>query len=240
MSKLILIFKWGFLLGLLFLVLSFVDNERLQKYVIVSEINIKDSENKFINKGMVKDLLTIKSKILDDSVRIHDFKLDETEEFLSNHPSIEDAEVFVSSKGEVYINIEQKEPLARVISKQGDYYLDYNGEIMPLSDNYTARLIVITGDVNKKNHYALLNLIRFINKNSFWRSQITQLHFNNQEVVLVPRVGSHKIHFGQLNKIKEKLDNLYHFYKEGMPVKGWQTYSDISLKYNNQIICTKK
>ena len=43
-----------------------------------------------------------------------------------------------------------------------------------------------------------------------------------------------------LTDINEKLENLYQFYKQAMPLKGWQTYSDISLKYSNQIVCTKK
>ena len=34
--------------------------------------------------------------------------------------------------------------------------------------------------------------------------------------------------------------NLYQFYKVAMPVKGWQTYSDINLKFNNQIVCARK
>ena len=49
-----------------------------------------------------------------------------------------------------------------------------------------------------------------------------------------------KIHLGELVNVTKKLENLYQFYKQAMPVKGWQTYSDISLKYNNQIVCTKK
>ena len=59
-------------------------------------------------------------------------------------------------------------------------------------------------------------------------------------MVLIPRVGNQRIHFGMLVNSTEKLANLYQFYKQAMPVKGWQTYSDISLKYNNQIVCTKK
>ena len=53
-------------------------------------------------------------------------------------------------------------------------------------------------------------------------------------------LGEHKIHFGLLTRVNEKLDNLYQFYQQAMPLKGWQTYSDISLKYKNQIVCTKK
>ena len=66
------------------------------------------------------------------------------------------------------------------------------------------------------------------------------MHFSNNEVIIIPRVGSQKIHFGTLTDVNKKLGNLYQFYKQAMPVKGWQTYSEISLAYNNQIICTKK
>ena len=63
---------------------------------------------------------------------------------------------------------------------------------------------------------------------------------NNQEVILIPRVGSHKIHFGLLVDIRNKLDYLYQFYTKIIPIKGWQQYSDINLNFKNQIICTKK
>ena len=66
------------------------------------------------------------------------------------------------------------------------------------------------------------------------------MHFSNNEVFIIPRVGSQKIHFGTLTDVNKKLGKLYQFYKQTMPVKGWQTYSEISLAYNNQIICTKK
>ena len=59
-------------------------------------------------------------------------------------------------------------------------------------------------------------------------------------MILIPRVGEQKIHIGNLDNTKEKLDNLYQFYNVALPIKGWQTYSDINLKYKNQIVCTKK
>jgi cell division protein FtsQ len=67
-----------------------------------------------------------------------------------------------------------------------------------------------------------------------------QLHFLGDKVILIPRVGNQKIHFGRLVNSTKKLENLYQFYKQAMPIKGWQTYRDISLKYKNQIVCTKK
>jgi len=118
--------------------------------------------------------------------------------------------------------------------------LAQQGINMPLSSEYTPRVLVVTGEVNESNHSSIFSFVEKINKNEFWKSQITQLHFSKDEVLIVPRVGDQKIHFGTLTNVDEKLGNLYQFYKQAMPVKGWQTYSDISLAYKNQIVCTKK
>ena len=110
---------------------------------------------------------------------------------------------------------------------------------MNLSNNYTPRLVVATGDISAKNHSGLHKFITEINGSEFWKSQITQIHFEKNNILLIPRVGSQRINIGNFENISEKLQNLYRFYKVAMPVKGWQTYSDINLKFDNQIVCVK-
>ena len=55
-----------------------------------------------------------------------------------------------------------------------------------------------------------------------------------------PENNGFDINIGGFEDIVEKLDNLYQFYKVAMPVNGWQTYSNINLKFNNQIVCVRK
>jgi len=150
------------------------------------------------------------------------------------------AEVYSNQQGVIKIKLQQRKAIVRIKTAYVDYYLDEDGLEMPLSKSFTPRVIVVSGDANQKHHASIYAFIQKINKSEFWKSQITQLHFLDDEVVLIPRVGSQKIHFGMLVNSTEKLDNLYQFYKQAMSVKGWQTYSDISLKYKNQIVCTKK
>ena len=91
-------------------------------------------------------------------------------------------------------------------------------------------------DLEDDPDYMLVSL----NKRNEQIHDVYRLNVHNGDLTLIPRVGNQKIHFGMLINSTEKLANLYQFYKQAMPVKGWQTYSDISLKYNNQIVCTKK
>ena len=239
MKKVLQILKWGMLLSLMVVVLSFTNQMQNKQMVFLNQINIEVSEDKFMTEQIA--LKYIKQQDFNfDSVALSNFYLNELEIAFLQHPAIKNAEVYSNQKGVININLQQRKAVVRIKTDNTDYYLDEQGMKMPLSSEYTPRVLVVTGDVNESKHSSVFSFIKIINKDIFWKSQITQVHFSNNEVIIIPRVGSQKIHFGTLTDVNKKLGNLYQFYKQAMPVKGWQTYSEISLAYNNQIICTKK
>ena len=239
MKKLLQILKWGMLLSLMVVVLSFTNQKQNKQMVFLNQINIEVSEDKFMTEQIA--LKYIKQQDFNfDSVALSNFYLNELEIAFLQHPAIKNAEVYSNQEGVININLLQRKAVVRIKTDNTDYYLDEYGVKMPLSSEYTPRVLVVTGDVNESKHSSIFSFIEIINKDIFWKSQITQVHFSNNEVIIIPRVGSQKIHFGTLTDVNKKLGNLYQFYKQAMPIKGWQTYSEISLAYNNQIICTKK
>ena len=239
MKKLLKIIKWGMLIVLTVIVLAFTERKQREQLVQSIHIDIEDSEDKFLDTNIVLRYLKTHNSYF-DSITLSQFYLNDLEEVLLNHPAVKKAEVYSNQQGVVNINLQQKKAIVRIKTADADYYLDEDGLKMPLSKAYTPRVIVVSGDANQQHHASIYAFIQKINKSEFWKSQITQLHFSGDQVVLIPRVGNQKIHFGMLVNVTEKLANLYQFYKQAMPVKGWQTYSEISLKYNNQIVCTKK
>jgi cell division protein FtsQ len=239
MKKVLQILKWGMLLSLMVVVLSFTNQKQNKQMVFLNQINIEVSEDKFMTEQIA--LKYIKQQDFNfDSVALSNFYLNELEIAFLQHPAIKNAEVYSNQEGVININLLQRKAVVRIKTDNTDYYLDEQGMKMPLSSEYTPRVLVVTGEVNESKHSSIFSFIEIINKDIFWKSQITQVHFSNNEVIIIPRVGSQKIHFGTLTDVNKKLGNLYQFYKQAMPVKGWQTYSEISLAYNNQIICTKK
>ncbi|MDC0249350.1 hypothetical protein OAK24_00545 [Flavobacteriales bacterium] len=239
MRKLFQILKWGMLLALMAVTLAFTNKKQEQQLVQLDQINIEYSEDRFITKELTLEYIS-KYNFNFDSILLSSFYLNNLELNLLNHPAIKKVEVCSSQEGMLSINLQQRKALVRIKNSSADYYLDEDGLVMPLSKNYTARVLLVSGDVNSSHHSNIFSFIKIINKNEFWRSQITQLHFESDKVILIPRVGDQKIHFGILTNIHKKLENLYQFYKQVMPVKGWEAYSDISLQYNNQIVCVKK
>ena len=207
--------------------------------VFLNQINIELSEDEFMNEQIA--LKYIEKNDFDfDSVALSNFYLNDLEIAFLKHPAIKNAQVYSNQEGVININLQQRKAIVRIKTDNTDYYLDEQGIKMPLSSEYTSRVLVVTGDVNESNHSSIFSFVERINNDKFWKSQITQVHFNNKEVIIITRVGGQKIHFGTLTNVNKKLGNLYQFYKQAMPIKGWQTYSEISLAYNNQIVCTKK
>ena len=239
MKKVLQILKWGMLLSLLVVVLSFTNQKQNKQMVFLNQINIEVSEDEFMTEQIALKYIE-QHNFSFDSVALSNFYLNELEVAFLQHPAVKNAQVYSNQEGVININLQQRKAVVRIKTDNTDYYLDEQGMKMPLSSEYTPRVLVVTGEVNESNHSSIFSFVERINKDKFWKSQITQVHFNNMEVIIIPRVGSQKIHFGTLTDVNKKLGNLYQFYKQAMPVKGWQTYSEISLAYNNQIVCTKK
>ncbi len=239
MKKVFIISKWMLSLTTLFVLLVFSNDRQATQRISLQDISIKQTDDNFIDEYIVLDYLKDRA-VRFDSILMIDFNQERLENVLESHPGVKEAEVFISQKGKVNILIKQKKAIVRIKSNTGDYYLDEFGEAMQLFDDYTSKLVVATGDISINNHVGIYEFVKEISKSDFWSAQITQIHFDNNEIFLIPRVGSQRINIGSFDNVLEKLDNLYQFYKVAMPVKGWQSYSDINLKFNNQIVCVRK
>lgn len=194
-----------------------------------------------------------------EGMNIDQIDVAQLEKLLNNNPSIKDAEVFTSIDGVLNIELSQRNPVLRVFTETGDsYYIDEQGWMMPLSNKFTSRIAVANGKITtpfalgyemnvmdeNQEEEALKDLFQvasFIHQDSFWKAQIAQIYVNEKgDLELIPRVGGHNIIFGRGNDIELKFEKLMIFYEKGLSKTGWNEYETINLKYNNQVVCTKK
>ena len=151
-------------------------------------------------------------------------------------------EAYKTPSGLVKMEVTQKMPILRIMGVRGNYYVDNLGTTMPISRRYVAHVPIASGYVEKE--LAVTDLYKFalfLQGNEFWNDQIEQIYvYPDNEVELIPRVGSHRIMLGPLEGFEEKLANLRLFYEQAIPKMGWEKYSMINLKYKNQIVCTKR
>ena len=147
------------------------------------------------------------------------------------------------------VDVKQRRPIARIVQRYGpDAYISDQGEVLPLSDRFTARVVLIEADnaeplvekdlLETESGKNFFQLLQFIDGHKFWKAQIAQLYMNaDGTILLYPQVGKQVIEFGTATDIERKFNKLKIFYKQIVPVKGWNRYSRVSLAYQNQIIC---
>ncbi len=173
---------------------------------------------------------------------LSEIRTDAIEKKLEENKLIKRAECYKTSGGSLKIEVYQKIPVLRIISNNGNYYVDNDGETMPVPNNFASYVPVVTGYVEKEFAQSkLYEFALFLQENKFWNTQIEQIYVTpNQDIELIPRVGNHQIILGKIDDYRENLEKLRLFYDKGLNEVGWNRYSIINLKYKNQVVCTKK
>ncbi len=185
-----------------------------------------------------------------DERSLRDLDVERIERVLEKEPFVLNADVHVNAENVVKIGVQQREPVLRIIDKNGlNYYLDGDGYKMPLSNHFTTRTLVATGNIpphvpdfqERKRHTlrALFDLSQYILEDEFLWTMIEQIHVtSNGEFVFIPLIGDQTIVFGDLENMEEKFRNLKAFYDRAVPVSGWRKYKTINLKYRGQVVCS--
>lgn len=204
-----------------------VDNKSDDKFIEASDIE-KDINAKGLNpygKQLKEvDTYAIQQEILENKL-------------------IRSANVFVTSDGGIRAVIQERIPVLRIIPDEGDsYYIDKSGESMPLSNRNTAYLPLATGNI--KEDFAATDLYKFalyLYDNAFWNAQIEQIVVKSKtDISLITRIGDQEILLGSLDNYEDKLARLKTFYTKALPNTGWNRYSKLNLKYDKQVIGTKR
>ncbi len=204
---------------------------------------VKDSlDKKFIQTKDIENLLR-KEKLHPVDKPLSAINTLEIEEAIMGNRLVRSVEVYSTQDGTIVASIRQRNPVLRIISHaDGSYYIDSERERMPISQNFTVYLPVATGNITEdfaKNE--LYDFVMFVSNSSTWDAWIEQIVVGaNHKVQIIPRAGDFRVTLGTLDDYEEKLDKLKLFIEKGLNTVGWNRYSEISLEYNNQVVCTMK
>ena len=195
----------------------------------------------FVNADMIQGMIEEK----EDSIlgkRYQDINIYLLEEFLDAHPNVKKAELYLTIDGDLCVDVKQRKPLVRIFEQDTSYYLDEHYERFSLSDRYSARVLqVYWSEMTASRKETLDALMKLIAEDAFLKAQITAVAFDeDDEIMIFPRVGNHKILMGEARDLDKKFENLKVFYKRGLEKVGWDRYTQISLKFENQVVCTKR
>ena len=229
---------------------AFVEHRRGKRTCQRLVIRIEQTdEHHFINHDDIRLLATQQQTTPLEGARLADIDLKMLERNVATNNYVQQVNAYHDLSGNVVIETRQNRPVARILQANApDAYLGADGRFLPMSERFTARVVVLSGDymstMLKTNvpqdsvGAQILALVHYVEQDEFWRAQIAQIDIGQAgEITMYPQVGKQRIDFGQADRLSEKFNKLAIFYDQILPRRGWNHYEQISLKYQNQIVC---
>ena len=222
--------------------MSFVNVDYHKVACTAIDIVIRDSTStRFVQARDITHILQ-KEKFELLTKRPSEINLNTIEECVRQHPSIKECECYFLSNNTLRIAITQRHPIARIMTPKHNFYIDDIGAEMPPSLFYTAHVPIITGHIKESIVSTdLFKIAQHIHQDPFWEAQIEQINVDrNGEYSLIPRAGRQVIELGNAENLDVKFQSLKALYLQIFNNNSWNKYKTISLKYDGQVVCTKK
>jgi cell division protein FtsQ len=214
----------------------------------------------FIDENAVREqVLAHANGVIGDPINHVDLVAIEQE--LRNTACVAKADVYHTLDGVLHVNVTQRRPIVRVINADGSgFYIDDDGFTMPLSKDYTARVLVATGELFEPfassvtdlstlgdslaaitRSRALYTVATTIANDPFWSALFDQANVDaTGHIELIARIGGQRVRVGDGSELKPNLAKLKAFYDQGIPQTDWRRYSVIDTRFADQVVCTLK
>lgn len=220
------------LISFMILLSSFIEYDNHES---ITEYNVYyPFENLYNNELIIDSIMTNKSNI--ELIKAN--KLNEIESKFYEIESIYKVNIFRDFNFNLLIQIEERQPLAYYEKK--DSYIDLSGKIIKRNKKLDDRLPTLLGNPSINNIKVVVDVIKAFNEDVFLNQELKRIWFNEDELFLKLNSFQFDIRFGDNNKMNKKLEMLKGFCIYNLENKGNETYKQIDLVYDNQLIAIKK
>jgi cell division protein FtsQ len=177
-----------------------------------------------------------------DTLHRNNLDIQALEEQLRRSDKIETVNVLVLNSGKLRIDVKPMVPVARVFTPSGkSYYINAVGKKISADVKYHIDVPIVSGYFNKQRPAErLLPLLAYIAADSARNALVsTVIQEKNGDITIVPTIRGHVINFGDTTDVADKFVRLTTFYHKVMPVKGWDYYDTIAVKWRDRVIANR-
>ena len=231
--------RLALMLALVVFLYSFTSTRNSHRKLLKTEVTFVGNQDNFISFKTVNKLL-IENKKDVQSIAKSDLNLKRLENLINKNPMVEKAQVFVTVDGVLKAVVKQRVPIARVFDGETTYYIDYEGNKMPLSNLNTARVLLFLGEINTKNKKQLTEVLKFVYDDDFLKKNIVGMELDaNNDLQMTNRNFDYQIEFGKMIYVEKKFKNYKAFFQKAVLDSSLYKYKKINLRFNHQVVCTK-
>ncbi len=211
---------------------------------VCSEVKVEIENNEgvnFVTPAYVIDELE-KKHIVVKNMPVWQINVEEIEKVLSQSQYIETVDCMFVNGGCLKIKVSQIVPVMRVFDGDKSYYVNKQGKRMDAVAECSMDVPVVQGHFTKRfTPQRLLPLVQYVESDSALKALVTMYCIKDtNNIILVPSIEGHVINIGNCSDFESKFKKLKLFYNKVMPVKGWMYYDTISVKWDYQVVATRR
>ena len=164
------------------------------------------------------------------------------ESHLRGSDKIEDVNVSLLNNGTILIDVVPMTPVARTLDTSTSYYINATGKRISADPRYHVDVPVVVGNfTDDRPSTRLLPLLHHIASHPELDALVSTVkQARNGDIIIVPTIRGHVVNFGDTSDVDNKFTRLREFYRQVMPVRGWETYDTIAVKWRGQVVATRR
>lgn len=235
-------------LVLFVILMSFVQHKQGSKEIKKLDIRIKDlDKTHFVSSDDIREILIHKFQSKITGELVENVNVKDVEKLVENDKFVESAQVYRDLDGGLVVELTQRKPVGRFISRDSSFYIGQDGHSIPLSKRYAARVCLVSGfyeknyikdSVNGNADTSFVKVLNYIDKDVFFKKQIAQIDVKkNGELILMSQMSGQQILFGEPVNVEDKFKRLKLFYKKILLAKGYNAYGKVNVTFKKQIVC---
>ena len=194
-----------------------------------------------LRQGVRSQLASYKGRLKGN--RLDSIDLQRLEDYLSHFSNFESVECSINPDSRLRITVAPIKPEVRVFEESGrSFYINRAGKRIRANAEFFIDVpVLIASSRTDSCLQAALPVIRYVTADPELSTLISAFKIDSpSDIILIPRIHGHVVNFGDSTHSDEKKAALLTAYREILPVKGWNTYDTISVKFRRQIVASRR
>ena len=198
-------------------------------------------DNEFVTAGHI--LSAIQGAGMDPAGKARrDLDLRAMEAQLGRLDNIESVNCLLSTDDSVRVEVRPIVPVARVFDQNGmQYFINREGKRVNALASYRVDVPVVVGQFSQRlQPTVVMPYLDYLGSHPELDALVAAIKVDGaRDIIIVPGVKGHVVNMGDTADIDNKFRRLREFYAQVMPVKGWQYYDTISVKWRGRVIASR-
>lgn len=196
----------------------------------------------FVTASQVRSLMA-DWKLDNDKMAASRVPLQRIEDRLNAVDNIEEATVWRLPDNRVRVSVKPMVPVARVFDGSHSYYINRAGKRLTANSRYRLDVPVVCGHFDAAHPAtSVIPVVDWLQADSGRVALVQQILVDprNRDIILVPTIRGHVINMGDADHLDSKMERVLAMYQKVLPLKGWNYYDTISVKWGGQVVATRR